>query len=117
MNAKLYPSMRFEDSEAALTFLRDAFGFKERSVYRDDDGKLRHAEMSLGDETIMFGDGDPATGSGVYVAVDDLDALYERAKAAGAEITRELQDTEYGSREFSARDIGGHAWHFGTYRP
>jgi len=47
----------------------------------------------------------------------DADAHYERAKAAGAEITRELEDTPYGSREYSARDLDGHTWSFGTYRP
>jgi uncharacterized glyoxalase superfamily protein PhnB len=38
-------------------------------------------------------------------------------RAAGAEIRRELEDMEYGSREYSARDLEGHSWHFGTYRP
>lgn len=54
---------------------------------------------------------------GIYVAVDDADAHFERAKAAGAEITRELEDTEYDSREYSARDPEGYHWSFGTYRP
>jgi uncharacterized glyoxalase superfamily protein PhnB len=47
---------------------------------------------------------------------DDVDALYERAKQAGAEITRELIDTDYGSRDFTARDPEGNLWSFGTYR-
>ena len=49
--------------------------------------------------------------------VEDPDALYERAKSAGADISRELQDMDYGSREFSARDPEGNAWSFGTYDP
>jgi uncharacterized glyoxalase superfamily protein PhnB len=53
----------------------------------------------------------------LYVIVEDPDAVYERAKAAGAEITREPQDMDYGSREFSARDPEGNAWSFGTYDP
>ena len=53
----------------------------------------------------------------VYVVVEDTDAHHARAKAAGAEIVRELQETDYGSREYSARDSEGHLWHFGTYRP
>jgi uncharacterized glyoxalase superfamily protein PhnB len=64
----------------------------------------------------MLGPGDPAS-QGVYVAVEDADAHYERAKAAGAEITREIEDTDYGSREYTARDHEGHVWSFGTYRP
>jgi uncharacterized glyoxalase superfamily protein PhnB len=52
----------------------------------------------------------------VYVAVDDVDAHYERARSADAEITRELENTDYGSREYSARDLEGQHWHFGAYR-
>jgi uncharacterized glyoxalase superfamily protein PhnB len=51
------------------------------------------------------------------VAVEDVDAHAERAKAAGAEIVRELNDTDYGSREYAARDLEGNVWSFGTYRP
>ena len=116
MTPKLYPSLRFADSDAALRFLQDAFGFTEHAVHRGGDGAIRHAELALGDDMIMFGQGDPAQ-HGIYIAVDDLDAQYERAKAAGAEITRELADTDYGSREFAARDLDGHEWYFGTYRP
>lgn len=117
MSAKLYPFMRYTDPDAALTWLRKAFGFEGESVYRDDKGGLRHAELALGDDMIMFGEGDPKAGHGIYSAVDDLDAVYTSAKAAGATITRELSDTDYGSREFSCRDLDGHAWSIGTYRP
>lgn len=112
----IFPSMRFADPDAALDWLSRAFGFQERAVHRDDQGVIRHAEMALGAGTIMFGQGDP-TSQGVYVAIDDANAHYERAKAAGAEITREIQDTPYGSREYSVRDLDGHTWSFGTYRP
>jgi len=112
----IFPSMRFADADAAHQWLSRAFGFSERSVYRDPNGAIAHAEMSLGAGTIMFGRGDPNT-QGIYVAVADADAHYQRAKAAGAEIIRELQDTDYGSREYAARDLEGHIWSFGTYRP
>ena len=49
--------------------------------------------------------------------VDDPDAHYQRAKAAGAEIVRELEDQDYGSRDYSARDPEGNLWSFGTYNP
>ena len=49
--------------------------------------------------------------------MNDIDAHYARAKDAGAEITRDFQDTDYGSRECTARDPEGHLWSFGTYRP
>ena len=54
---------------------------------------------------------------GIYVHVDDVNAHHDRAKAAGAEIIMELEDTEYGSREYIARDLEGHVWSFGTYGP
>ena len=116
MGAKLYPTMRFRDAEASRQWLIEALGFEEHAVYRGEDGRIHHAELSLGNDMIMLGEGDPGS-NGVYVAVDDVDGLYARARAAGVEITRELGDTDYGSREFSARDGDGHAWSFGTYRP
>jgi uncharacterized glyoxalase superfamily protein PhnB len=112
----IFPFMRFADPDAALEWLSRAFGFEERVVYRSDDAVVHHAEASLGPGIIMFGAGDPAS-QGVYVAVEDADAHYERAKAAGAEIVREIEDTDYGSREYTARDLEGHVWSFGTYRP
>jgi uncharacterized glyoxalase superfamily protein PhnB len=108
--------MRYADADAALRWLSKTFGFREHVVHRDDRGAIGHAEMALGSGLIMFGQGDPSVQS-VYVAVDDADAHFERARAAGAEITREIEDTPYGSREYSVRDPDGHTWSFGTYRP
>jgi uncharacterized glyoxalase superfamily protein PhnB len=52
----------------------------------------------------------------VYVAVDEVDSLHDRAKSAGAEIVMAPQDQDYGSRDFAARDPEGNIWSFGTYR-
>ena len=52
-----------------------------------------------------------------YLYVADIDAHFARAKAAGAEVVVALKDTDYGSRDYSARDPEGHLWHFGTYLP
>ena len=112
----IYPFMRFADPDAALAWLREVFGFEEHSVYRGDDGAVVHAEIALGPGIVMLGPGDPAS-QGVYVAVEDADAHYERARAAGAEITREIEDTPYDSREYTAQDPEGHVWSFGTYQP
>ena len=54
---------------------------------------------------------------GVYVRVDDVDAHHARAVAAGAAIVRPPADTPYGAREYSARDLEGRLWSFGTYDP
>jgi uncharacterized glyoxalase superfamily protein PhnB len=59
----------------------------------------------------------PPGGAAVYLVVEDPDAHHERARAAGADIVRELNDTDYGSREYSARDLEGNHWSFGTYQP
>ena len=62
--------------------------------------------------------GDNRVGNGwVYATCDDPDALYARAEAAGAEVTMELTDREYGSRDFAVRDLEGNQWNFGTYEP
>ena len=52
----------------------------------------------------------------VYVVTDNPDALHDRAIAAGATLVRGLNDTDYGSREFSVQDPEGNRWTFGTYR-
>ncbi|MDQ3821902.1 MAG: VOC family protein [Actinomycetota bacterium] len=113
----IYPFLRYADGDAALEWLGRAFGFETLMVHRGgDDGPVQHAEISLGPGIVMLGEGDRSD-RGIYVAVDDADAHYERAKAAGAQIVRELEDTPYGSREYTARDPEGNVWSFGTYRP
>lgn len=59
---------------------------------------------------------DGVTGS-TYIAVPDVDAHYRRAVAGGADVARVLERTSYGSVEYSVRDLEGHLWHFGDYRP
>jgi uncharacterized glyoxalase superfamily protein PhnB len=112
----IFPTLRFADADAALEWLSTAFGFEQRAVHRDDKGTIHHAELTLDGGIVMLGQGDPNT-QGIYVAVDDADAHYRRAKAAGARITREIEDTPYDSREYSALDPDGHRWTFGTYQP
>ena len=59
----------------------------------------------------------PLSTQGLYVALDGIDIHYERAVAHGAQIERALAETDYGSREYTARDLEGNLWSFGTYRP
>lgn len=124
----IYPFLRYDDAAAALDWLERAFGFRRTMEVPGPNGTIAHAQMSLGTGVIMLGSARAVTNAresedalaarrGIYVAVDDADAHCERAKAAGADITRELEDTEYGSREYSARDLEGYHWSFGTYRP
>ena len=116
----IFPALRYRDANAALEWLQRAFGFSEKAVYRGDDGTVHHAELQLGAGMVMLGqqpEAAPSDAQTIYVVVDDPNAHQERAAAAGAEIVRPLEDMEYGSREYSARDPEGHLWSFGTYDP
>ena len=125
----IFPALRYRDPDAAIAWLKEAFGFAEKAVYRDDDGIVQHAELRLGAGVVMLGPrreegfmggkaADPLASSiSIYIAVDDADSHHERARAAGAQVVRELADMEYGSREYSARDLDGNLWSFGTYDP
>jgi uncharacterized glyoxalase superfamily protein PhnB len=122
---QVWPTLRANDARRLIRFLVDAFGFEETVVYGDGD-VVHHAELSwpLGGGVMIgsaHGSGDdpwpvPPGSTGCYVVTDDPDALHARAVAAGAEIVQGLHDTDYGSRDFAARDPEGNRWSFGTYR-
>jgi uncharacterized glyoxalase superfamily protein PhnB len=127
MNA--IPFLRYEDAAAALDWLTEAFGFERTEVHAPN-GKIVHAEMRFADGMVMLGPAGRndlgmktprelgAVNAGVYVIVDDgIDAHYERAVAAGAEVVQPIEDTDYGSRNYTVRDPEGNLWSFGTYRP
>lgn len=121
----IYPIFKYADARAAIDWLVRAFGFEVGSVTDGPDGTVGHAELTFGTGMIMVGQGKSSTPGAppaaddwrVYVAVDDVDAHHDRAKAAGAEIVTPLTDQPYGSREYGARDLEGNVWSFGTYRP
>ncbi|MEW2384908.1 VOC family protein [Micromonospora sp. NPDC047707] len=119
----IYPTFRYPDGRGAIEWLCRAFGFRVHEVHETPDGSVTHAELIFDDGIVMVGTGPgprsrPADDDyAVYVAVDDLDAHHERARAAGAEIVRAPFDTDYGSRDYAARDPAGRVWSFGTYRP
>jgi PhnB protein len=115
------PYLLYRDCESALDFLSKAFGFKEVLRYVGEEGYINHAEMRAGDGVIFMGDpGDHYRNPrdvghetvGIYVLVDDVDAHFERARAAGAEIREEPTDQVYGERRYSAFDPEGHCWFF-----
>src|SRR5580704_13010002 len=127
----IYPCVRYDNAKAAIAWLKSALGFEEQEVCAGEGDTIAHAELKLAGNLVMLGSvkDDPygkspqslggATG-GIYIAFEtpaQVDACYARAKAAGAEIVRELGDTDYGSHDFGVRDPEGHVWSFGTYRP
>ena len=118
----VWPTLRARDARALIRFLVDAFGFEETAVYGDGDA-VHHAELAwpLGGGVMLGSARDdafalPPGTFGAYVVTDDPDALDARARAAGAEVTKELHDTDYGSRDVAFRDPEGNLWSFGTYR-
>jgi uncharacterized glyoxalase superfamily protein PhnB len=126
----IFPESRYAGAAKAVAFLERAFGFRRALVVPDGDGGIAHAELGIGHDVFMLAGAradrwtyrtplelDGAVTGANYIAVSDIDALYRRVEAASAAIVRELGDTDYGSREFSARDPEGFLWHFGTYHP
>lgn len=120
----MFPSLRYTDGKAAIDWLCRAFGFTTHAEFANQDGSIGHAELQMGTAVVglsSVGPADPANPwtfvrEGIYVTVSDVDGRHDRAKAAGAEIASPLKNQDYGSREFGARDPGGHLWGFGTYR-
>ena len=122
--------MRYENAATAIDWLERAFAFERSSVHEGPNGEVAHAELRFGDGLVMLGTAGEnrlglktarelgAANQGVYVIVDDgIEAHHERALAAGAEVIQELEDTDYGSRNYTVRDPEGNIWSFGTYRP
>jgi uncharacterized glyoxalase superfamily protein PhnB len=136
--SRVYPTIRYQDAPAMIAWLQRAFGFELRVAYPGPEGdehdRIDHAELAFGSGLIMLGsireddfaimtgaamtgESSRSSGDAAYLAVEDADAHYARARAAGAEILRELGDTDYGSRDFICRDPEGRVWCFGTYWP
>ncbi|MEU6737037.1 VOC family protein [Streptomyces physcomitrii] len=125
--ASIYPTLLYTDAKAAITQLKEAFGFTEVAVYEDEDGTVLHAELAQGNGAVMLGSKGRggafdaamknAGPAGVYIVVDEVDAHHARAAAQGAEILMPPTDQDYGSRDYMARDLEGNVWSFGTYAP
>ena len=125
---RIFPTFRYRDTAAMIDWLIDAFGLSLHAKHMDGD-MVAHAELTFGSSIIMLGSatesaygaivGDPGENGGksVYIAVDDVDTLCERARRASAQILEEPVDRGYGSREFICRDPEGNVWCFGTYWP
>jgi len=118
--AGVYPVIGYRNAIAAIDFLKSAFGFEEWLVVPGDGGTVIHAELAHGEYAVLLhtrSDDDASSGISLYLAVDDVDAHFAHAKAAGATIAKEPFDTDYGSRDYRSVDPEGYVWNFGTYRP
>jgi uncharacterized glyoxalase superfamily protein PhnB len=102
------PVLAYEDVAAAIEWLCEAFGFRER--WRA--GKHR-AQLAVGDGAVVVTEGPGGeAGLSVMVRIDDVDGHHENAKRRGARILSPPADYPYGERQYSAVDVGGHAWTF-----
>jgi uncharacterized glyoxalase superfamily protein PhnB len=125
----VWPVLHYDDTSAALGFLL-AIGFRAALVVRDNDGDVIHAELRWPEGgAVVFGSTKHAEGvhaglqpgsSACYVVSSDVEAAFERALRAHAEIVQRPHETAFGSgvstRAFTLRDPAGNLWTFGTYR-
>ncbi len=120
---RVTPMLVYADAPAALAFLATAFGFEQRFRMDMPDGSVGHAEIGLGDEVVMVASEWQAGGvvsplrlsavhAQIHVQVDDVDAHFARARAAGATIAVEPTDQEHGARSYRAIDPEGQRWIF-----
>jgi PhnB protein len=121
---RVSPYLYYENPAAALDWLKGAFGFAEKLRVPSEDGNVMHAELELDGSVVMLGRPrgeyqNPkrlgAVTSSLYVYVDDVDAHFAAAEAAGAMIERDLEDQVYGDRQYAAIDPEGHVWYFSTH--
>ena len=131
MTTTVIPTLRYHNAPAMIDWLCDTFGLTRHAIHEDDNGGISHAQLTLGDGMIMLGSwqddafntlqGTPrqlgGTTQSAYLVVPDADAVYERVRAAGAEVVIDIRDEDYGGRGFSCRDPEQHLWNVGTYNP
>ena len=105
------------NADVELTFLKAAFGATEVGCHRGPDNTVMHAEVTVGDSLIMLGQAGgqwtPRTAA-LYLWIDDVDATYKRALAAGATSESEPEDKPYGHRNAGVVDQNGVTWWIGA---
>ncbi|MDQ3866036.1 MAG: VOC family protein [Actinomycetota bacterium] len=121
------PSLALDDATAAIEFYKQAFGATERMRMAAPDGRVGHAELEIGDSLVMLSDTfeqssvrSPrelgGTTSSVFLYVEDVDAVVERAVEAGATVTMPVEDMFWGDRFGSIQDPFGHSWAIATHK-
>jgi len=119
------PYLTVDDGKRAIEFYKQAFGATERGRMAAPDGRIAHAELQIGDAVLMLCDSFPqfvtqtptevgGTTVGMFLYVEDVDAVVQQAAAAGATVTREPEDQFWGDRLGVITDPYGHVWHIAT---
>jgi PhnB protein len=120
------PYLCIKDAARALEFYKSAFGAKEVTRMPQENGRIGHAEIRIGDAAVMLADEFPDMGLrspqalggspvNILVYVDDVDRFVERAVKAGAKVTKPVADQFYGDRLGCIDDPFGHSWSFATH--
>lgn len=114
------PYLMVRDAQRTIEFLKKAFGAEEAvPPMRGPDGKIMHADLKIGNSHVMLGEGNdqwPASPTGLYLYVEDADAVYKRAVAAGGKSTMEPMDQFYGDRSGCVKDADGNLWWIATHK-
>jgi PhnB protein len=121
------PYLIVKGAAGAIEFYKKAFGATELMRLADPGGKIGHAEIKIGDSPIMLADEFPEMGFrspqslggsavGIAVYVEDVDARFSQALAAGAKAVRPVQDQFYGDRSGTLTDPFGHVWTLATHK-
>jgi PhnB protein len=120
------PFLTVRDAARAIEFYKQAFGAKERGVMKDPSGKVMHAELTIGDSVIMLADEFPDFGAlspqalggspaGLHIYVQDVDASFDRAVKAGAQVEMPVMEQSWGDRYGRLKDPYGHKWSIATH--
>ena len=121
------PYLIVRGGDAAIAFYKKAFHATEEVRMPMPDGRLGHAELKIGDSMIMLADEMPemkivgpqtlgGTSVGIALYVEDCDATFHQALAAGGTVDRPLQDQFYGDRSGTLIDPFGHKWTVATHK-
>jgi PhnB protein len=111
------PYLIVPDADRVIAFLKAAFGATEREVYRTPEGRVRHAEVQIGDSVVMLGESSEEW-SGfkamIHLYMPEVDAVFRRAVAAGGRVVREVATQDYGDRTGGVEDPAGNQWWIAT---
>jgi PhnB protein len=112
------PYLVVNDADRLLAFLTQAFEARPGEIARQPDGKIMHAQVTVGDSPVMFAEATeqwPAMPAAFYLYVLDTDATYRRGLEAGATSLMEPADQFYGDRNAGLRDPVGNSWWIATH--
>ena len=106
------PYLILENAGGFITFTQKVFGAKETHKTMRDENTIMHAEIMIGESTIMFADATDqfkVSNAGLFVYVDDADETYQSALTNGGAMVTELSDQPYG-RSGGVMDPFGNVW-------